>query len=137
MTLYDIIKALEGIAKTQPTVQMIVPNDIYDLNDRADARYGVFGWTQGQHATNGDMMTYAFTLFYVDRLDESRDSREFVQSTGITTLANILAEFAEVYPVDVASSTFDTFTERFSDECAGVMASVSITAPRPIICANK
>lgn len=137
MTLYEIIKALEGVALEQPSVKMIVPNDIYDLNGTPNATYGAFGYVQGQHSASGNFITYAFTLFYVDRLDEDKGNQQFVQSTGILTLANILATLAEVYPVSVDSSTFESFTERFSDECAGVMATVSLTAPRPIICATK
>lgn len=136
MTLYDIIKALEGISIEQPNVKMIVPDNIYDLNDRADAEYGVFGYVQGQHSTNGNFITYAFTLFYVDRLTEDKGNRQHIQSTGIATLSNVLYTLGEEFPVEVVSSTFESFTERFSDECAGVMATVSISAPRPIICAN-
>lgn len=136
MTLYDIIQAFEAIALAQPTVQMVVPDDIYSLNDNPEAKYGVFGYTQGQHSASGDWMNYAFTLFYIDRLTETADNKVFVQSVGIDTIANILATLAEEFPVEVASSTFECFTERFSDECAGVMASVTITAPRHVICAN-
>lgn len=136
MTLYDIIKALEGVALEQPSVKMIVPNDIYDLNSTPNATYGVFGYVQGQHSVDGDFITYAFTLFYVDRLDEDKGNQQFVQSTGILTLANILATLADEFPVNVDSSTFESFTERFSDECAGVMASVAITAPRSVFCAE-
>lgn len=135
MTLYDTIQALESIALDQPSVKMIVPNDIYDLNDKAEATYGVFGYVQGQHSANGDFITYSFTLFYVDRLDEDRGNQQYVQSTGILTLSNILATLVEEFPVNLDSSTFESFTERFSDECAGVMANVSITVPRTIICA--
>lgn len=137
MTLYDIIQALESIAQGQPSVKMIVPNDIYDLNDKADAQYGVFGYVQGQHTMSGDFMTYGFTLFYVDRLAEDRSNLQFVQSAGVSTLSNILAILTDEFPVQVESSTFDVFTERFSDECAGVMATVSIRAPRSFVCGEK
>lgn len=127
---------MESVALAQPTVKMIVPNDIYDLNDRADAEYGVFGYIQGQHSMQGDFMTFAFTLVYVDRLDEDKGNQQFVQSTGVMTLSNILAMLTEEFPITVSSSTFEAFTERFSDECAGMMANVSLTVPRSIFCAN-
>lgn len=128
---------MESIALAQPSVKMIVPNDIYDLNNKADAQYGVFGYVQGQHSMSGDFMNYGFTLFYVDRLTEDRGNLQFVQSAGVSTLSNILAILTEEFPVEVDSSTFDVFTERFSDECAGVMATVSIRAPRSFICGEK
>lgn len=137
MTLYDIIQALESIALAQPSVKMIVPNDIYDLNNREDAQYGVFGYVQGQHSMSGDFMTYGFTLFYVDRLTEDRANLQHVQSAGVSILANILATLTDEFPVEIESSTFDVFTERFSDECAGVMATVAIQAPRMFICGEK
>lgn len=128
---------MESIALGQPCVKMIVPNDIYDLNNKADAQYGVFGYVQGQHSMNGEFMTYGFTLFYVDRLTEDKSNLQFVQSAGVSTLTNILATLADEFPVEVESSTFDVFTERFSDECAGVMATVSIRAPRSFVCGEK
>lgn len=137
MTLYDIIKAIENIALAQPSVKMIVANDIYDLNDKADAQYGVFGYVQGQHAMSDNAMTFGFTLFYVDRLTEDRSNLQFVQSAGVSTLANILATLTDEFPVEVESSTFDVFTERFSDECAGVMATVSLRTPRDFTCGEK
>ena len=84
----------------------------------------------------GDFMSYAFTLVYVDRLDEDKGNQQFIQSTGVMTLSNILAMLTEEFPITVASSTFEAFTERFSDECAGMMANVSLTVPRSIFCAN-
>ena len=49
MKLLDVIRIMEVAAGTQPAVNMIVRNDIFRLNTYADARYGVFAWTQGQH----------------------------------------------------------------------------------------
>lgn len=128
---------MESVALCQPSVKMIVPNDIYDLNAKANAQYGVFGYVQGQHSMSGDFMTYGFTLFFVDRLTEDRGNLQFVQSAGVSTLSNILAILTEEFPVEVDSSTFDVFTERFSDECAGVMATVQIRAPRTFVCGEK
>ena len=118
----------------QRSVAMVVPDNIYDLNDNPEAQYGVFGYTQGQHSVNGEMMTYAFSLFYVDRLNEDGSNKQMAQSVGIDTLTNVIYAMEEELPVSVTSATFDTFTERFSDDCAGVMASVSIVAPRNIVC---
>ena len=72
MTLIQVIKAFEIIASHQPSVNMIVQNDIFRLNACSDARYGVFGWTQGIHSTGVDSnsINYQFTFFYVDRLTE-------------------------------------------------------------------
>ena len=68
MTLQEVIKAIEMIASQQPSVNMVVQNDIFRLNSLSNARYGVFGWTQGQHSTSTDssMFTFSFTFFYND-----------------------------------------------------------------------
>ena len=48
MTLLETIRAMEVIASEQPSVNMVVENDIFRLNSRADARYGVFSCGQAQ-----------------------------------------------------------------------------------------
>ena len=72
MTLYEIIRRIEATAAKQPAVNMIVENDIFKLNACADARYGVFAWTQGAHtaSTESDERRFQFSLFYVDRLTD-------------------------------------------------------------------
>ena len=42
MTLKEAIKVIEVVASQQPSVNMIVENDVFRLNAKADARYGVF-----------------------------------------------------------------------------------------------
>ena len=92
MTLQELIVKLEGVASTQPSLQMIVRNDVFRLNALPDARYGVFAWTQGEHATGAEdsLFRYRLTLFYVDRLTFDKGNEVEVQSVGIETLENIL-----------------------------------------------
>ena len=77
MTLVELIKTMEVIASHQPSIKMVVENDIFRLNTKADARYGVFAFVQGMHSTSIDssVITYAFTLFYVDRLKNDRSNQ--------------------------------------------------------------
>ena len=76
MTLLELIKAIETVASRQPSVKMVVENDVFRLNSRADARYGVFAFTQGQHTASveSSAISYAFTFFYVDRLTNDRSN---------------------------------------------------------------
>lgn len=139
MTLMQVIKAFEVIASHQPSVNMIVQNDIFRLNACSDARYGVFGWTQGQHtsAVDGDMMTYAFTFFYVDRLTNDKSNQIEVQSVGIQTLDNIVkAMDGRGLYVD-GSVTFRTFNQRFLDECAGAFCNVTVSVPSGSLCPEE
>ena len=142
LTLYDVIGAIEAAAARQPSVNMIVRQDIYRLNDIADARYGVFGWLQGQHrgATQRSTRSYGFTLFYVDRLIEGEPldnteaaGMEAVQSVAIETLDNILKTLA-AEGIMPEPYTFRTFNQRFADQCAGAYVEVELTATINVTC---
>ena len=124
MTLLDVIRIMEKAAANQPAVGMIVRNDIFRLNGFADARYGVFAWTQQQHATvSEDLIRFSFTIFYVDRLTFDQSNQVEVQSVGIEVLGNIIRtmEDAGCFP---GTATFTTFNQRFLDECAGVFVTL-------------
>ena len=139
MTLQQVIKAFEMVASQQPSVNMIVQNDIFRLNSKSDARYGVFGWTQGQHSASidSDMFTYSFTFFYVDRLKNDVSNQIEVQSVGIQTLDNILRGLEELDIFVSSSYSFQTFNQRFLDECAGVFCNVSLQVPVDSLCSES
>lgn len=138
MTLQEVIKAFEMVASQQPSVNMIVRNDIFRLNSKSNAKYGVFGWTQGQHSTSADssMFTYSFVFFYVDRLKNDRSNEIEVQSVGIQTLDNILRKLEDLDIFVSSSYSFQTFNQRFLDECAGVFCNVSLQAPVTSMCSE-
>lgn len=135
MTLREVIRAIEVVAIAQPGVGMVVRNDIFRLNACPDARYAVFGWTQGQHSgsASNDLMSWRFTFFYIDRLNESGRNEVEVQSVGIETLRNVLLGLRDM-GLEADAWTFDTFTQRFLDHCAGVFCGVTLTAPVGWVC---
>lgn len=139
MTLTQLIHTIEAVAGGQPTVRSIVRNDIFRLNSLADARYGVFGWTQGQHASEiaSSLITYRFTFFYIDRLTADQGNQIEIQSVGIQVLDNIirLLEQNGVFPS--SEWTYTTFNQRFLDECAGVFASVAFEVPVQGLCGES
>lgn len=139
MTLQEVIKLFEVVASQQPSVNMIVQNDIFRLNSKSDARYGVFGWTQGQHSTSAEssMFTYSFTFFYVDRLKHDLSNQIEVQSVGVQTLDNILRKLDDLGVYVNSTYTFQTFNQRFLDECAGVFCNVSLQVPVSSICSEN
>lgn len=138
MTLLDVIKTIESVAFQQPSVNMVVRNDVFRLNSKSDARYGVFAWTQGQHSSSpdSDLMTYSFTFFYVDRLQNDLENQIEVQSVGVQTLDNILRRLDEIGLYVDSTYTFQTFNQRFFDECAGVFCNVSLQIPVSSVCAD-
>ena len=137
MTLLDTIRLIESVAAAQPSVNMIVRNDIFRLNTYADARYGVFAWVQQQHQadTSSGFITFAFSFIYADRVTADRSNETEVQSVGIQTLNNIIRRLDET-GIDAGSYTFTTFNQRFLDDCAGVFCNVSFTVPADSLCAE-
>lgn len=129
MTLLEFIKVIEGVAASQPAVNMIVRDSVLRVNDNPNDRYGAFVWTQGQHSEtlDNDFRTFRFSLFYVDRLLHDNSNRTEIQSTGVEVLSNIIRVLAEDF--DVREWNIDTFTQRFTDECAGAWATVSFLVP--------
>lgn len=136
MTLAQLIRLIEGIAQEQPSVNMIVQQNVYRINNAPSLKYGVFAWTQGQHSgsING-MQSYSFILFYVDRLKQDQSNQIEIQSVGCETIGNILKKLDE-YDVEVNSYTLQTFTQRFTDECAGVFCNVTLSVLPTMGCAE-
>lgn len=129
MTLLEFIKIMEGVASHQPAVKMIVQDSVLRLNDNPSDKYGAFVWTQGQHTEglDSDFRTLRFSLFYVDRLLNDKSNQAEIQSTGIEVLSNIIRTLADTFSVNDWS--IDTFTQRFTDECAGAWATVAFLVP--------
>ena len=137
MTLQEVIRAIEDAAAVQPAVGMIVENDIFRLNSYADARYGVFAWVQGRHrgSAGDDFLRYSFTLYYVDRLRNDLANQVEVQSVGMTVLQNVL-RIREERGIAPETYEFQTFNQRFADECAGVYCSAILLADVDLTCAD-
>lgn len=136
MTLLELIKTMEVIASHQPSIHMVVENDIFRLNNKADAKYGVFAFVQGQHSTSIDsnVITYAFTLFYVDRLKNDRSNQIEIQSVGIQSLDNIIRQLDNLGIYSETSYSFQVFNQRFTDDCAGVFCNVNLSVPVGSLC---
>ena len=69
----------------------------------------------------------------MDRLTADQGNRLDVQSTGIETLDNIIRDLAE-RGIEPGEYSFQTFNQRFLDECAGVYTTVSLTVPAGSLC---
>lgn len=137
MRLYDVIKTIEEVALSQPAVNTIVEQDVYGLNDTPNIKYGVFAWLQNNH--NGNIaegsFRYSFTLFYVDRLLDDKSNMLEVQSVGVSVLTNILRTLFDG-GWDISEYSVKTFNERFTDDCSGAFADVTISVPLESICAE-
>lgn len=138
MTLQEVIRAIETAARIQPSVNMVVQNDVFRLNALVNAKYGVFAWTQGRHRVTftEDWRRYSFTLFYVDRLRNDKVNEVEIQSVGMDTLTNILRQLDD-WGLTPETYEFQSFNQRFSDECAGVYCSVILLAPEDFVCPEE
>ena len=131
MTLEELFNTLNEIALRQPNIGEIIPTgNIYDLNSRRDAKFGVFCVTQGTHSYDAEnvLTSFNFILYYVDRLKDNGDNKIQVQSTAIETLKNIILTLTHTSDVEIDACDFTVFTESFSQLCAGAYAAVKINA---------
>lgn len=139
MTLKSFIEILEATAARQAAVKEIVPQDVYKLNQKPDAKYGAFAWLHGQHGeTIGEpVRTLRFTLFYVDRLTEDKSNQLDIQSVGLEVLSNILRTIVFEHGEEVSipeTVTYRPFLERFTDDCAGVYCDAAVQVDVDDIC---
>jgi len=136
MTLLELIKTIEVIASHQPSIKMVVENDVFRLNKKADARYGVFAFVQREHSSSveSNVISYSFTFFYVDRLKNDRSNQIEIQSVGIQTLDNIIRQLDDLEIYAETTYTFQVFNQRFLDECAGVFCNVTLSVPVGSLC---
>lgn len=136
MTLKTITSLIESIASKQPAVNMIVRNDVFRLNACPSARYGTFAWLQRQHLASVDsnVIRYGFTFFYVDRLTSNHDNEVEIQSVGVQVLDNIIRELDARGVYADGEYIFQSFNQRFADECAGVFVTVNLAVPLDFVC---
>lgn len=135
MTLFDVIQVIERIAAAQPTVNMIVENDVWKLNAEPSAEYGVFAFRQSEHTTSTDsaLISYGFEFYYIDRLTNDMSNQIEVQSVGVQTLDNIVRSL-EAEGIYVGDYRFMPFYQKFADECSGAICYITLGAERTTLC---
>ena len=138
MTLLQAIDVIEQVAAAQPSVNMIVRGDIFKLNTFPGSQYGAFAWVQGEHsmAAGSSLMRLRFSFIYADRIVNGAHNVTEVQSVGMDTLANIVRQLEELDILADGDVTFNSFNQRFKDECAGVFCGVTLLVPVGSECAE-
>lgn len=140
MTLVEIYKKLSEIALSQPGIETVILNDVYKLNEFSSIKYGVFAITQQQHYEDGEFRYYSLNLFAIDRLLEHLSNDIDIQSSAIEVLHNVIRMFVEDVETDVeveGNIQYQSFTQRFTDECAGVYASLTLRVPIDSLCGEE
>lgn len=130
MTLYEVITDILNIAKQQPNINHTGEGDIYSLNSLPNIDYSVFWVTQTNHTQGENTVSFNLILYYIDRLLPDDSNRLQIQSQGMLALNNIINIYNQMN-TDIQIEydiNYTTFTHRFTDNCAGVFANVTITA---------
>lgn len=137
MTLFDLIHAIKDVALKQPNVRTFVEGNIYEaLNANPSVEYDVICLTQGQHSQDTQFNYFDFNIFYVSRLvDDLEDNRLQIQSISIEVITNIVQYLIDVYDIEINGNiTFNTFNEKFADECAGCYGKITFVVEKEIYC---
>ena len=130
MNFYNIVQNILNTSSRHKNVKEVSEGDIYVYLNSGEHKYPCVFLTVGEVTDSEMSRNVNCTLFYVDRLVSDQSNRTAVQSLGITTLGDIL----DTIEGDVISVNYTTFTEKFTDLCAGVFATVDITYPMDEIC---
>ena len=139
MTLLEIIQTIKEAALSQPNVNAFSEGSIYDyMNGNPSIDYSVVFLTQETHRETEGFMHYNFYIFYCDRLQSDLDSnRALIQSNGMRVHSNIIRTVCNNLDIEVPDVTYVPYSQKFSDEVAGVYVSVEFTVPIEDICAEE
>ena len=130
--LYSLITAIKKIAQALPDVNTVVLSNVFELNSNPAIDYSVFAIVQDVHRQDDDYYYYSFFLYYIDRLLNDKSNVIQIHSHGINLISTVISKIEQLGLIvnhDVVQTTYQTFTQRFSDECAGVFARVEIMVP--------
>ena len=129
--LITLVNAIKKIGEAIPNVNTVVLSDIYKLNDDPSIDYSVFAIIQDQHRQDDEYFYFNFYLYYVDRLLNDKSNQLQIQSTGIQLLSTVIGKIEDLGLIvnTEFDRTYQSFNQRFADECAGVFARVEIQVP--------
>ena len=137
MTLETTINKLLKLAKKKPNINYVGEGDIYQLDHLPNVEYGVFYITQTSHTLEDDVLKLTLNLFYVDRLLNDASNTLKIQSNGIGILTDIIYTFVNSEDVQIDGDIrFNTFTHRFTADCAGVYATITFNVDNDILECN-
>ena len=135
--LYKIINTFKHISLEHPLVHRFAEGDVYaNLNEDKEKKYPVINLDIDNITVGANFQTVTGNLFYIDRLLDDESNRVEVQSAGMRTLQSIINKIVEEMPWNWTSQTYNPFTEKFADLCAGVYVTFTMEVPAEEICAD-
>lgn len=137
MNYKQIIDYILDVASKNISVNEVNEGDVYEILNSKQHRYpSIILTPQTVTSTNSDTETLNAILFFVDRLTDTQENKIMIQSQGISVLRQILEKCAEENIFDIESYTFTPFTEKFTDECAGVFVNITVNYTIDFICSE-
>lgn len=126
MTYYELIQFIEDkITMYYPTgvTFQYTEGDINQVNFNTNS-YPAFHIYLNNMVQTSNSITYNLTLFYIDILLQDRSNKITIQSDGLEILKSIIASIDTELDLTKLSTlvspfTYETFSEWFTDECAG------------------
>ena len=128
MNIREFSNAVGLIALNYPTVQEYSEGDIYNyLNVNSHLYPCVFLTIESVVEGELNSQTLTGSLFYVDRLLNDSSNRLMVQTAAISTLKILTGKINDNISGEMEVGTYQPFTEKFADWCAGAFCEFSFT----------
>jgi len=106
-------------------------DNIYQVN-HTDVVYPLVYITPQPHIIDNPISTFNFVFYYIDRLLEDKSNRIDIHSAGLKSLNDMMLDIDMLNNTETNRPYNSTvFSEKFSDECAGVWFEVSIQSYNP------
>ena len=135
MNYKQIIKTIIDTSIKSIFVNEANEGDVYEILNSKQHRYPAVVVTPETVSSSGtDTETLNAVLFYVDRLTDTQENKLSIQSQGMSVLKQIIDKCSDTFTVE--NYTFTPFTEKFTDECAGVFVNINVNYPVDFICAD-
>ena len=135
MNYKQIIKTIIDTSIKNIFVNEANEGDVYEILNSKRHRYpAVVVTPQTVNSSGTDTETLNAVLFYVDRLTDTQENKLSIQSQGMSVLRQIIDKCGDTFTVE--NYTFTPFTEKFTDECAGVFVNINVNYPVDFICAD-
>lgn len=128
MNIREFSNAVGLIALNYPTVQEYSEGDIYNYLNTGEHKYPcIFLTIESVVEGEGDSQTLTGSLFYVDRLLNDSSNRLMVQTAAISTLKILTGKINDNISGEMEVVSYQPFTEKFADWCAGAFCEFSFT----------
>lgn len=128
MNIREFSNAVGLIALNYPTVQEYNEGDIYNYLNTGEHKYPcIFLTIESVEEGELNSQTLTGSLFYVDRLLNDSSNRLMVQTAAISTLKILTGKINDNISGEMEVVSYQPFTEKFADWCAGAFCEFSFT----------